>query len=573
LAYSGVALNEGITPADWDEVAVRSQLARIFKSSDFETTERGRKFLAYVVEETLGRRADRIKAYSIATEVFGRDASFDAHSDPIVRIEAGHLRRALDRYYLTDGKADPIVITIPKGHYVPVFSERPQDAVAAPPIVAAKSSLGWPSFVVLAVVVVFVSIGAWRLTHLPGGLAASTPGMPRLLVQPFEDLSRTGNSAAITKGLTEEVIAQIAKFRDIVVVEVEREGEGQFASDESAQAMRYALTGSVLVSDETVRLQARVVNQRDGSVVWANSYEGDLKVSELLRVEAEIAQKVATTLAQPYGVVFRADASQSIDNPPENWAAYACTLSYYAYRAGLDAKTHPEIRDCLEDAVQQFPSYATAWALLSQTYVDEIRFHYPIEPASTPASIERALEAAQKAVELDPENVRGLQALMFAHYFNHDIQLALEVGERAMALNPNDTELMGEFGFRLALSGDWGRGCPLVEEARSRNPGPLAYYEAALSLCAYFLGNYEEAAQWIKKTGAPGNPNYHVIAAAVFAEGGYTADAERERAWLMAYEPELVKNIRKVLALSTVREEDRNRLVASLKKAGLPITD
>ena len=106
-------------------MAVRSQLVRILTSSDFETTERGRKFLAYVVEETLGRRADRIKAYSIATEVFGRDASFDSHSDPIVRIEAGHLRRALDRYYLTDGKADPIVITIPKGHYVPVFSERP----------------------------------------------------------------------------------------------------------------------------------------------------------------------------------------------------------------------------------------------------------------------------------------------------------------------------------------------------------------------------------------------------------------------------------------------------------------
>ena len=72
--------------------------------------------------ETLSGRADRIKAYSIAVEVFGRGASFDPQSDPVVRIEAGRVRRALERYYLTAGSSDPIAITIPKGSYVPVFS-------------------------------------------------------------------------------------------------------------------------------------------------------------------------------------------------------------------------------------------------------------------------------------------------------------------------------------------------------------------------------------------------------------------------------------------------------------------
>jgi hypothetical protein len=76
-------------------------------------------FLAYVVEESLAGRADRIKAYSIATTVFGRDASFDPQSDPIVRVEAGHLRRALERYYLGAGREDPVEITIPRGVTVP----------------------------------------------------------------------------------------------------------------------------------------------------------------------------------------------------------------------------------------------------------------------------------------------------------------------------------------------------------------------------------------------------------------------------------------------------------------------
>ncbi len=116
---------------DLPEVECRSQLARILQSADFEATARGHKFLSYVVDEELSGRGDRIKAYSIAVEVFGRDTSFDPQTDPIVRIEAGHLRRSLERYYLTSGQSDPILITIPKGGYVPTFTPRHDGVDAA----------------------------------------------------------------------------------------------------------------------------------------------------------------------------------------------------------------------------------------------------------------------------------------------------------------------------------------------------------------------------------------------------------------------------------------------------------
>jgi len=74
---------------------VLAELNRILTSGSFRAANRGRKLLQYVVEEPLAGRANRIKAYSIATIAFGRDPSFDPQSDPIVRIEAGHVRRAL----------------------------------------------------------------------------------------------------------------------------------------------------------------------------------------------------------------------------------------------------------------------------------------------------------------------------------------------------------------------------------------------------------------------------------------------------------------------------------------------
>ena len=81
-------------------------------------------FCAIVVEQTLAGHADRLKGYTIATAVFERDASFDAQADPVVRTEAGRLRRALERYYLVAGQADPVLIEVPKGGYVPIFTRR-----------------------------------------------------------------------------------------------------------------------------------------------------------------------------------------------------------------------------------------------------------------------------------------------------------------------------------------------------------------------------------------------------------------------------------------------------------------
>src|SRR3954451_16640802 len=84
-------------------------------------SERKRRFLKYVVQEPLAGRADRIKACTIAVDVFDRDPSFDPLADPVVRIEAGRLRRCLEHCYLAEGAADRIRITIPKGGYVPQF--------------------------------------------------------------------------------------------------------------------------------------------------------------------------------------------------------------------------------------------------------------------------------------------------------------------------------------------------------------------------------------------------------------------------------------------------------------------
>ena len=128
------------------------QLQRILANLDFHASPQQRAFLKFVVDQTLAGNEGEIKGYTVATEVFGRGSDFDQNIDPVVSIHAGKLRRALERYYLTAGKNDPIRINIPKGTYVPTFSEHADaesDAAVSGNLSDKDIEDSWPSVLIM----------------------------------------------------------------------------------------------------------------------------------------------------------------------------------------------------------------------------------------------------------------------------------------------------------------------------------------------------------------------------------------------------------------------------------------
>ncbi len=106
-------------PPSKDEIY--RQLERILGSSNFKASSQQIAFLKFIVDQTLNGNAGLINDHTLATQVFGRGPEFDLSVDPVVGIQASLLRRALERYYSTGGKDDPIRINIPDGAYVPEF--------------------------------------------------------------------------------------------------------------------------------------------------------------------------------------------------------------------------------------------------------------------------------------------------------------------------------------------------------------------------------------------------------------------------------------------------------------------
>ena len=568
---------------------VRAQLDILLASPDLDAPTRARRFLRYVVEETLAGRADRIKAYAIGTEVFERSSDFDAQSDPVVRIEAGRLRRALERYYLSDGRSDPVVITIPKGAYVPHFAWRtPQAAEAHPaPATAAAGHAGdsprrrWMPWLAAATVVVvllagFALSGAWRdgASRTPLASAHLPPGGPALVVMPFAALGEPPAARTYADGLTEEVMSQFARFKEITVIGRETSRSIPPGADAArlrhALGVRYVLEGSVRAAAHRLRITSRLLDAETGAVLWSQTYEEDLQVRDLFSIQDDVARKVVTAVAQPYGIIQRAHQNRAGARPPDDLEAYACTLRFYDYRAALSEESHAAIRTCLERAVALHPDFATAWAMLSVLYLDEDRFGF--NPRTEPATaVERSLDAARRATRLDPENVRALQSLMMALFFARQPAEALEVGERAVALNPNDTELLGEFGTRLGQAGAWQRGAELLEQALARNPGHSGYYSGTLAVYAYMQRDYERAESLIQQAALERFPLYHFVAAVIYAQLGKASEAAEARDEFLRMRPTIFERWDEEMAKRNYRPEDAAHFAEGARKAGFPV--
>src|SRR5215472_14905163 len=112
-------------PVSLPDSRVRDQLERILASDIFMRSERLSAFLRFVVEQMLSGQGNGLKEQVLGSELYGKGPEFDGAADPIVRVDARRLRDKLREYY-TECPQDPILISLPKGSYVPVFEENGQ---------------------------------------------------------------------------------------------------------------------------------------------------------------------------------------------------------------------------------------------------------------------------------------------------------------------------------------------------------------------------------------------------------------------------------------------------------------
>lgn len=257
-----------------------AELQRILNSPHFEASDRNRRFLEYVVEETLAGRGERIKAYCIATTVFGRDDSFDPQLDPVVRMEAGRLRRSLERFYLVAGEGASVHITVPKGSYKVSFLK--------------------------------VGTGIRAVKFNPKNLVRETTS-PRpavsVFVSPFqvEDDWRTYENHG--SALSRHITIGLSHFPGIGVfaprMDFERIESGGVGFSIAARDVGFTLSGNAALARNAFRVAVTLANARCGRVIWGERFEEDIPEQGLLQARELVANRIVRALIELFDERFR----------------------------------------------------------------------------------------------------------------------------------------------------------------------------------------------------------------------------------------------------------------------------
>ena len=567
---------------------VRAYLHALLGRSEFDASERNRRFLSYVVDETLEGRADRIKAYNIALAAFDRTEDFDPLTDPIVRIEASRLRRSLEHYYLTAGRVDPIRIGIPKGSYAATFTHHydelgaPKDRPStdnpvrpmAPEPSPTKRRGRLALALILAALLILLGAGGLFILRDSGQSTEAARGGPSILVLPFEDTGGDITRSYIARGLTYEIIGRLARFNDLFVFGSHTSFNFDDTSGTSPAQSEikpdFVLTGSVQASGDKVRVSAILEDGETKQYLWSSSIERELTTPGLSQIQSEIAEQVAAAIARPYGSVFERSAQKIASKPAESLIAYECVVKFRQYWRSYSDRDFNGIRTCLENTVASEPSYPQGYSSLALLYVDSYRFRFG-QSDRLPDPLARTLDLSNRALELDPDLPDGYLARSMALWLRHDVEGSIDAARQGLALDPHNTDLMADLGFRYALLAKWDEAMPLVKDAFARNPGAPNTYHLVTFLHAYMAGDYKAALQAALKVQTPDVVYGSIARAMAYAQLGDSVKATREAAEILRIYPNYNEQVTDDLARQNIDPTIARAIRDGLAKAGLDL--
>jgi len=416
----------------------------------------------------------------------------------------------------------------------------------------------------------------WQFAFLPArrladnssghGVSFTLPGKPSIAVMPFLNISGERDQNFFCDGLSESLITALSKVPQVFVISRDSTFSYKDKAVKTRQVseelgVQYVLEGGVQTAGDRMRVTAQLIDARKGHHLWSERY--DRRITDIFELQDEITLKILTELQVK---ITEGEEARIHAKGTNNLEAYLKFLEADGYRNQNNKEANDVATRLYQEALALDPNYAMAYVGLARS----LRMHWYFGPReSLIEALSKAMEAAEKAVELDNSSAEAHAALSTIFVSMHQLDRAIEAGERAVSLDPNSA--MGLYALGMSLNYSWrnDEALPLLRQAIRRNPFVPGYYHHFSSACRE-TGRYGDGIAALKKCLqlAPNDVLAYLNLVSLYAYSGREDEARIAVEEILRIEPAF--SLERFARRTPWKEGPRrDRLIESLRKSGL----
>jgi len=391
------------------------------------------------------------------------------------------------------------------------------------------------------------------------------PEKPSIAVLPFTNMSPHAEQEFLADGLADNIITALSRTSEMAVIAQNSTFAYKGKSINIQQigeelGVRYVLEGSIQRSSDRVRINAQLIDAKNGQHIWAERY--DRQMRDIFALQDEITLKIMSALQVK---LTRGEQVRLWEGGTTNLGAFEAY--YQAHDEYYSRGNRPRAVQLCQEAITADKKYVDPIIFLGWLYMVDYWFGWSETPEK---SREKAVELVQTALSLndliDPPHI--LSAKIAYSYRRYEE--ALSEGERAVFLNPSGADASANFACVLTFSGMPEKGFYWLDKAFRLNPLPPTYYYAYAGMANNVMGRYEEAIEFYKK-GLIVNPDYlyiHVGLTESYSLLGRDEEALRSAAQVKRVHPGFSAKYH-MKSLQYRNEADEKRFFGALSKVGL----
>lgn len=392
-----------------------------------------------------------------------------------------------------------------------------------------------------------------------------SPAKPSIAVLPFANLSNDADQEYFSDGITQDIITDLSKFRELAVTAsttvFEYKGRSPSIKELGNELnVKYILEGSVQKAGNQVRINAQLIDTASGNHIWAQRFSRPYE--DIFELQDEIIETTVRKLAVK---VHQTEQALAMHKSTGSLEAYDYYLQAYYHYYQRTLESNIEARKSFQNAIARDPNYAAAYVGLAKARQLAVNYGWTEFPN---AVLQEALDLAKKAVQLDPSLASAHGELGYIYMRFGEYDLAKSELQKAIDLNPNDYVSYEHMGAVLLYSGHPKEALEWLKKYFEFDPDISAGGYMNIGIAHYLNGDDVQAIHWLKQAATrwPTFLGCHILLASIYGQTGQMDLAEAEKAKILNISPFFKLDF---YGQAYRNPDHREKIVAGLRKAGL----